>query len=289
MEFKEAVLKTVRYADLFDYPLTSSELRSLLIESKDRGQHIPTIPNVSRVGEYYFLSGRSSLIKLRQQRQLATTKKIHHARNVAGWLSFIPNVRLIALTGSVAAGNAEPDHDIDLLMVTNANRIWSTRAVIFIVMSLLGLKRADSAEPYHGNQFCFNMWLDENGLKVGDRDLYSAYEFCLMKPLMGEEMYKKMWQENQWVKKYLPNYKYVDSTKYLLNPRLLQFTKLIQQLLELAWWIISPAAELIAHRYSLNRIAKKHRRGYHANVIISHHQLMFHPLSPRDKINDIFK
>lgn len=283
MNFREAVWKTIRYADLFDFVLTEPEIRRFLIEATDRGQQIPSSDHYRRVGEYYFLPGREQLIKIRRRRAAASANKIIRASRIAGWLSLIPGVRLIALTGSVAASNAEADHDIDLLIVTAANRIWSTRAIIFLLTALAGLKRADSANPYHGNQICFNMWLDLDGLKLGE-DLYSAYEFCLMKPLVGEEIYLKLWQENNWVSNFLPNYRQQDSTKYLLNPRFLQFTKLIQQLLEWPWLVVSPLAELVARRYSLWRIKRKHRRGYHTNVTISAHQLMFHPLSPRQNI-----
>ena len=41
---------------------------------------------------------------------------------------------MIAITGSVANYDAEENDDIDLLIVTEKNRLWITRGFVFLIL-----------------------------------------------------------------------------------------------------------------------------------------------------------
>lgn len=282
-----AVAQTLKYADQFQFPLTEAELRQYLIGYRLGPRPVPPGP-YQKVGEYYMLRGREALVRTRKLRVRYTQEKIARAIKLSHLLRVFPGVRLVGLTGSVAASNASRRDDIDLMIVTSKNRIWLTRAIILGVFSLVGLKRPDKASGHFDNKFCFNLWLEETrvGLTMKNRDLYTAYEVCLMKPLLGGDTYRQFLNLNKWREKYLPNFKSGYGTQYIQDSNLTQdLGHVAQYIMEIIFlhtlgWLLEPVARYISKR----RIAGKHQRGYHTGVTVTDHQLMFHPASPRRRV-----
>lgn len=283
----EDVWQTLKYGDLFQFPMTEVELRQYLIGHKISGQPIPSGP-YRRVGEYYFLRGREELLKTRRLRERYTGEKIARAVKLSHLLRVFPGVRLVGLTGSVAAGNAARRDDIDLLIVTAPGRVWLTRAIILMLFGLTGVKRPDRSETHYDNKFCFNLWLEDSrpGLTIKNQDLYTAYEICLMKPLLGGETYRRFLRLNKWTERYLPNFSTSYGAQHIQDSKLTQdIGHVAQYILELVvlgifGWFLEPLAKYLSKR----RISLKHARGYHTDVTVTDRQLMFHPASPRRKV-----
>lgn len=288
----EAVQQTLKYADLFQFPLKETEIRQYLIGLKLGNRPIPAGP-YKKVGEYYHLQGREDLVKVRRLRERYTKEKISRAIKLSHLLRIFPGVRLVGLTGSVAAGNAARRDDIDLLIVTAPKRIWLTRAIVLGVLGLTGLKRPDRSENHYDNKFCFNLWLEDTraGLTTKNRDLYTAYEVCLMKPILGGEAYRRFLRLNKWTTRYLPNFSAGYGTQHIQDSKLTQDLGHVAQyaleliLLRALGWFLEPLAKQLSRR----RISSKHARGYHTDVTVTDHQLMFHPSSPRLKVLAQFK
>lgn len=282
-----AVAQTLKYADLFQFPPTETELRQYLIGHKLGSRPIPPGP-YKKVGEYYVLRGREALVRTRKIRARYTQEKIARSVKLSHLLRVFPGVRLVGLTGSVAASNASRFDDIDLMIVTAKNRIWLTRAIILGVFSLVGLKRPDKASGHFDNKFCFNLWLEDTktGLTLKNRDLYTAYEVCLMKPLLGGETYRRFLHVNRWRETYLPNFTWGYGAQHIQDSKLTQDLGHVAQyvvellLLHALGWLLEPVAKHVSKR----RITGKHLRGYHTGVTVTDHQLMFHPASPRRRI-----
>ena len=280
----EAVQQTLKYAEIFQFPLTEAELRQYLIGEQLGTKSIPPGP-YQKIGEYYLLRGREDLVRTRRIRQGYTQKKIARAIKLSHILRIFPGVRLVGLTGSVAAGNARRYDDIDLMIVTAPKRIWLTRALVLGALGLAGLKRPDRSENHYDNKYCFNLWLEDAklGLQMKNRDLYTAYEVCLMKPLLGGETYRRFLKLNSWREEYLPNFNAGYGAQYIQDSKLIQDAgHVAQYILELIFlrglgWILEPLAKYLSKR----RILSKHARGYHTDVTVTDHQLMFHPASPR--------
>lgn len=283
----QAVEKTIRYADIFNFPLKEGELRQYLVQAKAEPRFFPPGP-YRKVGEYYVLQGREELVGIRKLRDRYSQKKIARAISLSHWLRIFPGVRLVGLSGSVAAFNAAKFDDIDLVIVTAKGRIWLTRTLVLLAMSILGLKRPDRSGPHFSNQFCFNLWLEDSssGLKMKNLDLYTAYEVCLMKPLLGGETYRRFLKFNSWTERFLPNFSPDYGAQLIQDSKLTQAAgHVVQYLIEivvlhLLGWALEPLAKFFSKR----RIYGKHARHYHTDVTITSHQLMFHPESPREKI-----
>lgn len=283
----EAIDKTLRYGEIFSFPLTEVELRQYLIGARLDQEPLPA-GNWQQQGEYFVRPGQERLVSRRRRRAIYTERKIARAIKLAGLLRFFPGVRLVGLTGSVAAHNAGKFDDIDLLVVTARDRLFLTRAIIFLILSLLGLKRPDAPLGHFDNKFCFNMWLEDSppGLRTNHRDLYTAYEVTLMKPLFGGDVYYRFLKVNSWTSQFLPNFSGSYGAQYLQDSLLLQdLGHILQAFLELpVLFLAGSALEAFAKWFSKRRIITKESRRRSPDVVVTDSKLMFHPASPRRRV-----
>ncbi len=213
---EKAILRTLAYADVFDYPLTSGELYRFLITDKNCSDssfkkaltRINTNDQQTETnGEYFFLRGRKGIVALRKKREQSSASKLKFAEKIAGILRLIPWIKLIGVTGALAMSNAEKEDDIDLLIITSKNRLWLTRGLVVSFLRLVGVYRQPGKIK---DKICPNMLLDEEHLALPEkeRDLFSAHEVLQMKPLWQKEgTYQRFVRANQWSQEFLPNWK----------------------------------------------------------------------------------
>lgn len=197
---KKAILRTLAYADVFDYPLTAEELYRFLIGQKGRPDY---------QDGFYFLKGRQGIVALRKKRERWSKEKLKIAQRVAKWLRLVPTIKMVAVTGALAISNSDKEDDIDLLIVTSKNRLWLTRLLTVLLVELVAQRRRPKDKEIK-DKICLNMFLDEAHLGVPkkEQDLFSAHEVCQLKPLWEREgVYQKFLKKNQWVKQFLPNWK----------------------------------------------------------------------------------
>jgi len=210
----KAVLCTLAYADIFDYPLKDEEIWRFLISTKKESpasvkRVLLELPQVSQKENYYFLKAKKDLAALRRKRARLSKKKLKIASKIAGWLKLVPFIKLVALTGALAMENSQKDDDIDFLIVTSKNRLWLTRLLIVLLIELVDSRRRPGDKKFK-DKVCLNMFLTENHLALPkkERDLFSAHEVCQMRILWEkDDTYQKFLKANQWVKRYLPNWK----------------------------------------------------------------------------------
>lgn len=198
-----AILDTLRYADVFNYALTSSELHRYLIGVKATREEIecaiddPTRLNgsVLRIREFLTLPQRESSVAARL-RYLALAQPLWaRARLFGRLIAHFPFVRMVAVSGSLAMDNAR-DNDIDLLIVTATGRLWLVRGLTVALVRLARLT---------GVRLCPNFLLTVNALDVPTQDLYNAHELAQMVPLYGLSVHARMLSQNAWARAFLPN------------------------------------------------------------------------------------
>lgn len=209
----QAVYKTLAYADIFDFPLTASEVMRYCV-----GKRIPLKPlhnALSRltgkhIDNTVFLSleNRSHIIETRRKRGVESLPKWLIVSKIARWLAYIPSIRFIGVTGALSMGNAGRDDDIDLFIITSRKTMWITRLLTVSCVEILGNRRRPEQKEV-ANSICLNMFADEDGLIVPrpDRDLYTAHEALQMVPVFEKDnLYKRFLEANRWVSEYLPNW-----------------------------------------------------------------------------------
>lgn len=210
-----AIVKTLAYADIFDYPLTADEIYLWSIGQKysDNKLHhylkktTGKSDIINKWQGFYFLPGRKNTVFSRKLKQKYSQKKKKIAGNACRIIRFIPWVKMVGITGALSVDNADDDDDIDLMIITSCKRLWLTRFLLIILTELLGLRRRPNQKNIR-NKICFNLFLDDKHLSLPEqeRDLYCAHEILQVVPLYTKDnSYFHFLDQNQWVGKHLPN------------------------------------------------------------------------------------
>lgn len=202
--FERAVLQTVAYADIFDYPLTARELHRYLHGWRAtpaeldallrRSERLATA--LSQVGPYLTLVGRETITERRAERSRVAARLWPEARHYGALIARLPFVRMVAVTGALAVDNVDSDADIDFLVVTKPGHLWSCRALIIALVR---------AAARRGIALCPNYFVAADALEFPERSLYTARELSQMVPLAGFETYRRLRALNPWTQEYFPN------------------------------------------------------------------------------------
>jgi hypothetical protein len=199
MQLENAILQTLAYSDIFDYPLTSDELHRFLVVSAsqhDMEQCLVRMGTVSSKEGKFFLAGREGIVELRKSRETTSRKVFNRAIVYGRLLGALPFIRMVALTGSLAMLNLSRNPDMDFMLVCKPGRLWTARAFAIALGKFTGL---------FGDTICPNLIVSENALEWTSHDLYSARELCQMIPIVGADIYFDLFAANSWVWSFLPN------------------------------------------------------------------------------------
>jgi D-beta-D-heptose 7-phosphate kinase/D-beta-D-heptose 1-phosphate adenosyltransferase len=202
----EREIFSLYYHDIFDFPLTFADL---IKWNASENTHINSQKiSVTSLSGYYFLSGREGLIYKRILGTRISAQKMEIAKKASKILSLIPNIKLIAVTGSLAMGNSKDESDIDILLITKKGYLWTSRAFAYILISLFNIQTRRFSDRDQKDKLCLNMWMDEGDLawKPSDRNFYTAHELAQIVPLVNKDQaYEKLLFKNKWILKYWPN------------------------------------------------------------------------------------
>jgi hypothetical protein len=208
---EHAILKTVAYADIFDYPLTLPEIQRYLIgepahfENTQKlllnGHLVPD--QLSKLDGHFTLPGREQIVAIRQKRAAVADLLWPRAFYYGQQIAKLPFVRMVSLTGSLAMRNVDPGTDLDYLIVTEPGRLWVSRALVILLVKLAARQ---------GDILCPNYFLSENALVIQERNVFTAHELAQMVVISGLGLYQRMLWLNSWMSEYLPNaWKVIDS------------------------------------------------------------------------------
>lgn len=212
-----SVLKTLSYSDVFNFPLTFSEIyyflhsgstmslselkKTLAEMSKNKSVHL-----VESDG-YFSFSDKKVVILQRLLSNEITKRKIIFARKIAQILMHIPSVAFIGISGGVAGGGASETDDIDLFIISQKGTLYTTRLLLLLLLQLMGRRRKRNQGDVK-DMICLNMLIDESSILLSkDRqNLYTAREVAQLIPLFQRSgMYSNFLEVNKWTRLFLPN------------------------------------------------------------------------------------
>ena len=212
---KNAIKKTLSYSHYFHYPLTLAELHTRLINYKvSKSSLVKTVKTllksklISQQAGYYFLPDKSSLYGRRKLYSHLSKPLFDYTRSLVPILTRIRSIRAIYLTGSLAMQNTDGHDDIDLMIVAESGKLWTTRLLLTIYTTLLGLRRTRNTKNIMG-KLCLNLYLtpDSYVIPLHLRSLYTAYELIQVVPLYDpKNTHSLLLSSNSWLQSYLPNY-----------------------------------------------------------------------------------
>jgi hypothetical protein len=204
---EEAVVEAIAYADVFGWPLTGEEIHRYLSVAATADAVRATLADgrlelhVSSIDGLHVLRGREQLVDERGRRTALAADLWPRAYRFGSWIAWLPWVRLVAVSGSLAVGAPTDGADVDLFIVSADRRLWLTRALTIGVVKLAS--RARSARRV---VLCPNYVVTTSAIELTERDLFTAHELAQLVPLAGPDAYRALLDENPWYRRYLPNH-----------------------------------------------------------------------------------
>lgn len=250
---------SLAYHDIFDYPLTEAEL-----EKWEAG--LATIAKI----KYKKVKINNNISQKKKRREISE-KKLLIAKKAAGLIAKIPTIKMVAVTGALAMKNARAESDIDLLIITGAGVLWTTRLLTYCVLRIMNYAIRRPKEKQQKDRLCLNVWLDETALgwDRGDRNIYTAHEIAQIMPLMNKDFtYERFLAKNKWILDYWP--KAIQYQK--LNIKEQKSKPKNKNIYSLLFNFLSMIVERIAFKFQYLYMRKKVTR-----EIITPHKALFHP------------
>ncbi|MFN8621974.1 MAG: hypothetical protein U0869_14685 [Chloroflexota bacterium] len=279
-----AVLRTLAYADVFDFALREPEVHRYLIGVRatpdDVAGALADLRDriVCRDG-LVALTGREALLATRQERRAIAARTWPHALRYARTVGSLPFVRMVGVTGALAVGNATEGADIDLLIVAATGRVWTARAATIGVVRLAARR---------GIELCPNYVIAERRLEEDAQDLYAAHELAQLVPVTGFGVYRRLLAANPWVARHLPN---AAGAPFGNRSRREPVLHVARSAMELALHArLGAALEGAEQRRKIPRLtAQAHARGATAEAAYTADRCKGHVHGHADRIRDAYK
>ncbi|MBI1803502.1 MAG: nucleotidyltransferase domain-containing protein [Ignavibacteriae bacterium] len=206
-EVSTQIFRTLLYYDIFDHPLTARELYHLLPRNSLSEQSFIGILNdlaangvIASRGDFFAIPSKASDTgRIRLERQKRARQRMKIARFMSHIMKRFPFVRAVFLSGDLSKGVANPDSDIDYVIVTEPGRLWICRTLLILFKKIFLVNRK--------KYFCLNFFLDANHLAMEERNYYTATEVAHLKPLFNQTLFLKFMNANNWIHEYFPNYR----------------------------------------------------------------------------------
>lgn len=217
-KYKEAIKKTLIYSSIFRYPLTYYQLLNFLIIEPQEKINIKSFEyELAKLikKQYVVVEHEKCILPGTKYIEWQDAKKyaktlIKKNRPTFKILKKIPWIKFIGITGSGAAYNSDAESDLDILVITQKNRIWITRGIMaFILKVILGNYVKKGVDP--------NIFITDTSMEwpKEQQNLYVANEIVRMHPIYDKDnTYFKFLHSNKWIENYLGNFKthYIENT-----------------------------------------------------------------------------
>jgi hypothetical protein len=199
-----AIIQSVLFAGLFDYPLTLAQLRQTLIASAQTPTQILATwehslalkAAIDRRDGFFFPRGREALVAERRVREARSHQFLRHHRRLLSLVCALPYVKMAALSGSIAHLNLEGNGDLDLFIITKGRHVWSVTVGVVLLAKLLRRRRT----------VCANFVISDAALALDQQDLFTASQIIHLKPLVGGDVYSRFIAANPFVTRFYPNF-----------------------------------------------------------------------------------
>lgn len=323
MELRQNILATLAYYDVFDLPLKAEEILKYLVNFKHLGvsgvmcqvsdkinpgldptynlkPETRTLADIrkeleqlvldvvaNKVGDYYFLFDREYLIPLRQKREKIAQRKWQITKRVVWCLRFVPYVKAVFASGSLAIRNTDELSDLDVLTIVKHGRIWLSRFLILGVLALLG-KRRKGTDRIAPDKICPNHFLTDQTLNIPFRSIYAAQIYANLAPIYVRDpgIIEKFKKANDWLLDYVSGWNVGNAREVELLLRI-STSKFLTKITE--WLFDNLGFASILEKwlglYQSRRIERNpatHQTG--GRVLFTDEQLEFHPHSIETQI-----
>lgn len=138
----------------------------------------------------YSLTNSNEINRIVKEKIDITKKKLNILIN--------QNVLFIGISGSIAAGFAKEDDDIDIFVVVKNNTAWIFRMIV-IIKGLFCKCIRNSFNRNIKDKFCINFIVEERGLEL-EPDIFNFHELVYLIPVYNEEYLDTIFMKNIWMR-----------------------------------------------------------------------------------------
>lgn len=281
MKIKQEILKTLVFYHIFQRPLRLKELwqgLGLKVNQESFKDALIELKNEKKIQEKFGLWSISAHdFDFFLKRAKINREFLKKGRSIGKILGYLPFVRMVAVINSVSFGAAKDESDIDILIVSAKNRLWTARALVVASLEIMGINKQVNQTA---GRFCLGFAFDEKTLKLEPlrlfpRDTYFNYWLAHLLPVYDEKTYTKLVQANEWLKKALPNWQNKDIDFAKPN----QFKIMIEKVMSKKFGqILENFLRSIQIKKIWNDPKSSHLGG---SVIASQHMMKLHPFDKR--------
>ena len=292
MTLERSIKNTLAWFDIFDHPLTKEELYRFLWEPEVPLSYTRFLPHLEDLTDnghifsqdgFYFLPGKNGVVDSRQRKIPLIDRKLRVARRAARKLRWLPFVRAIFVTNTVAAGTATPQSDIDVLVVVRHGRLYLTRLLVTLILSVYRLRRTRTRIA---NRICLCFYLTDQSLnlapiRLGEPDIYLAYWILELIPLYDpDHLRAEILRANTWVRRHLPHALLPQTLLYRHSVRDSRLSRGVKKFFEISWrggygqFLEREAKNIQWTKMKLNKNSRQSANDPH--VVTSDSMLKFH-------------
>ena len=220
---EKSVFQVLAYCAYNDFPVTALELWKWCDGSETSITEIEALLTSSawlkeqglQLSKGFY--GLGDVAAWRQERihrvtdALRKSRRAHHFVRFAAWL---PWVRMVAICNSLARSFTNDQSDIDLFIVTQRGRIWSTRLILTGILAILRLRPGEAKrDPICLSFFAAEDTLDLASMKIGAEDPYLTMWLESLTPILDrDDILTKLHATNRWIRPSLPRSQPIERT-----------------------------------------------------------------------------
>lgn len=208
------ILSVLVHYGSYDQPITLSQLHSFLPKKisfkklKKEVDELVFCQKIYKKGDYLYT--KQSVFKNFLKKKKIASRLLKTAELYLKIISFLPFIRGVGISGSLALGAGRDGDDVDCFIITSDNTAWIARIFALAIARIYLFLRGESLDT-----FCLNLFFETSSLSVpkSRQNLQVAREVLQVLPVINKKnIFLKFYNDNSFVYKYFPNRRNV--TKY---------------------------------------------------------------------------
>ncbi len=204
--FRQHILRTLLYYEMFKHPLSAKELYHLFpVNSMTFASFQQILTQLIQQGDiageagFIYTPGNKRFCSNRLAGETLGRKRLTIARLMSHIIKRFPFVRAVFVSGDLSKGVATSNSDIDYVIITEPHRLWICRTLLILFKKIFLF----NSKKY----FCLNYFIDSRHLELDTRTYYSATEIAHLKPLYNLSLFIRYMNANNWILGYFPNFR----------------------------------------------------------------------------------
>ena len=281
---QDAILYTLAYFDIFDYPLNCDEIAFFAPIDMDEQllrQTLQTLVSENHLfcsEELYSLQHREDIFSLRKNQNALAQQMMPLARQYGLLILRFPFIKGVCISGSLSKDVFNQDDDFDFFIIAAKNRVWLAR-LLLKAYKFFWLK---NSREY----FCINYFISESDLEIKEKNLFTAIELVTLLPMMEKTQLQALQQQNRWLSSFLPNAKWKPMLDFSIKKPLLS-----RWIEFLCWRPVGNALDLMVMKFITVRNRIKYRDITQQQEFLhmfkaTRTESKIHPLNMSKKIQD---